>query len=401
MTLRTTMITSTLGRIGTLWLALGAVATASEPADALPLAGDTPSTVLEGPMELVTAENTVVLDGLTSRDYKYLKPRRHLLPANPYAQTDFTAYTLEFGEVKLGLASITMGIAPRVQLGTVPLLDAAGIYNVNLKANPVRFGPVDLSALGSAYYLPLGEFQGLYLGGGGMASVKLSRGVSLHGGAEYRHLFARGVPTRLPLLISSFMDTTQVEATLANISTAIASPTVSADLVTVRAALDIRLNRRDSIVIQGQAITWARGHADLGLLSQAVAPTLVGTDDSVLGGEQTLNIADAYMVTASWQLAFKQVDVRVGGGAAAVPWVWALQANDVSYRFGGSTRREDTRRKKGWKTNRKDVMGTRAYEVDVVYDESALEHEDQPLVDLSEAASSPEETPQAEPDTAP
>ena len=89
------------------------------------------------------------MPSLSAKMHRWLKPRHHLLGANPRNNTDFTAYTLEMGEVKVGVASVMMGVAPRTQLGTVPLLNALGVYNGSLKVNVVRTGPVDLALSGT------------------------------------------------------------------------------------------------------------------------------------------------------------------------------------------------------------------------------------------------------------
>ena len=61
---------------------------------------------------------------------KELKPKRWKFPQNPYANTDYTAYTLEWGEVKAGIGSVSAGVAPRFQLGTIPVLDVLQMWNL-------------------------------------------------------------------------------------------------------------------------------------------------------------------------------------------------------------------------------------------------------------------------------
>ena len=75
---------------------------------------------------------------LSRAQMKFLEPRHSRLDANARGQTDFTAYTLEWGEVKIGLASVSVGALPRLQLTTVPLLDVAHSVEaaVHLRADP-------------------------------------------------------------------------------------------------------------------------------------------------------------------------------------------------------------------------------------------------------------------------
>ena len=79
---------------------------------------------------------------------------------------DFTAYTLEWGELQAGLNRSTIGILPRTQVGTQVPLWALGIQNANVKVNALRLGPIDLAITGD--YLNLLTDQSLniqYYGG--------------------------------------------------------------------------------------------------------------------------------------------------------------------------------------------------------------------------------------------
>ena len=77
------------------------------------------------------------------------KPTRSTLAQDPYGQVDFTAYTLQWGEARIGLASSGLGVLPRVQLSTVPLLTAVKVYNGAAKWDVVRAGPLDVAASGA------------------------------------------------------------------------------------------------------------------------------------------------------------------------------------------------------------------------------------------------------------
>jgi flagellar biosynthesis GTPase FlhF len=154
-----------------------------------------------------------------------LAPTRANLGPNPWGQVDFTAYTLEFGEVKLGFSNVMVGVAPHVQLGTSPLLDLARVPNVNVKAHlfqesaalrviqkrndaarkaaeaegrpfteaeAYRPRSFDLAVRGNYTYLPRGAVTGSYMSAGTTASWAVNRYWGLHAGADYALLDSSG-----------------------------------------------------------------------------------------------------------------------------------------------------------------------------------------------------------------
>lgn len=326
----------------------------------------------EQPQTLLTAEElSGVLDAhppevLSKKELRFLKPAHPRLPQNPYAQVDYTAYALEWGEFRLGLGSIGVGILPRTQLSTVPIGHALGMYNVALKVNPVRVGPWDLSAQGSAVYLPMGEFQALYVSGGATTSFKIGKWVGVHGGATYRHARASGVPTKLPPLVGMALKPLGPEEILAQVADFLDTPVAAGDAVTVRAAVDIKLNRRDSILIKASGMPWVRGEADIGISEDQLPEAMAGFS-GLLSGSGSLSMKDTWSATVSWQFAFKRFDLRLGGGWSAIPYMWAVDANDVAFRFGGKTRVEDRKRRKGWRANRRELrLGGPHYDAEVL-----------------------------------
>lgn len=311
------------------------------------------------------AEEPVVLDAepeplsdVTISQYRWLKPRRHLMEANPYQDVDFTSYALEWGEFKLGLTHLHFGVAPRVQIGTMPLLDLIGVYNGSIKANFLRAGPFDMAANANVHYLPLGEFQGTLWGAGLQTSVRIAKPLSIHAGANYNQLAFSGLPTALPPLISAISGNPDmsgwVEQAEASAGLSIPRPTFRGDLVTVRIAADLRLNRRDAFILQASSVAWARARGDLDLPEgNGTGPVPVFHVDDVFDVQKAFSPAESYSVTLSYQFSWKQLQLRAGGGVSAIPLQWALQANDVSWRFGGRTRLEETRARKGWREDKK------------------------------------------------
>ena len=91
------------------------------------------------------------------------------------------------------------------------------------------------------------------------------------------------------------------------------------------------------------------------MIEDQVSTLVPGMGGGFLDEDKRFNVTDAYVVSVSYQLSWRRWDFRVGGGSSPQPLAWTLQANDVSYRFGGRTRRTEAKSKKGWRRNKGDV----------------------------------------------
>lgn len=297
--------------------------------------------------------------GISQEQLEWLKPKRNRMAQNPYAQTDFTAYTLEWGEVKLGLASWNMGVLPRTQIGTVPLLDVLGVFNGNAKINAVRAGPMDLAITGNYSGLPREEFQASYANAGLLASVIVLDPWSVHLGASYGVLKATGVPdlSKLsPLLTGLTGD--EVDAWTLQAAEDQLDLDLRAQVAQVHVATDYRFNRRDSVILQGSAYIWGdlTGGATVAgqdVVSKETLPPILGFQEVV--SDDAAPVKNTFVVSGAWQFAWKVVDLRVGVGWSAQPFAWVLQPFDLSFRFGGPTRSEESRTWKAWRQNREDA----------------------------------------------
>lgn len=287
---------------------------------------------------------------LTENQIKWLKPKRELMNQVPRAQVDYTAYTLEFGEVKIGLANVLVGVAPRVQLGTSPVLFALGVRNVNGKVNPLRFGRFDLAAEGSYYSLPLGDFRLTYTGGGGRISGQVSGPMSLHLGGTFNRIQGGGTPD-ISGLNPLLLGTTQkdlddwaelVEETGAEVD-------LDANIYTINFAADWRFNRRDSLVFQAGA--WLNVNAS----AEVNVPPIAGLEEA-FNESRDYDLGDAYMASLAYHIAGKHWEFRFGIGLSSASWAWLLQSTDLSYRNGGSTRMSEWRTRRTWRKNAGDVQ---------------------------------------------
>jgi hypothetical protein len=312
------------------------------------------------------------LEGISEEQLQDLKPKRWKYEQNPYASVDFTAYTLEWGEAKIGVGGVSYGIAPRVQIGTNPVFDAVSVLNGSMKVNVARQGPLDLGVVAQAYYIPIvgiinavddltggglgltggsvsgqdiGVDSASLIGVGGQTSLRLAQPWSLHGKVSYVRVGAQGTFNLLDLpdvLIPGLSLGKENEIV----------PALQGDLVTFQLATDVRFNRRDSLVAQfrGPLYAGARGVLDAQFESLPNADLRL-----IVAGSTFPQVFDFYAATLSWQFQWKHVEARIGGGISEPKGAWLLQALDLSYRFGGKTRKEETLIKRGYRENVRDL----------------------------------------------
>lgn len=306
---------------------------------------------------------------LTEAQHDFLKPRRSELPQNPYAQTDFTAYSLEWGEFKVGLANISVGVLPRIQLTTTPTFWLLGIPNGEAKFDALRLGPVDVAVKGNIAQLRVGANDGFRVTKadvGALASVIVLDPWSVHAGVSYGAINMVGEPdlsTLSPLIdpldrfgLDTYYSFLQGALDSNDIGFDFSSRTLSGSFAT-----DYRFNRRDSIIFQSTAVIWRNVDYGVTLNGERMAepfnpqllPEVFGIQEFFTEGERPFGAS--YVVSASWQWAWKHVDLRLGLGWSAIQPQWLLQAVELDYRFGGKTRSEERRIRKGWRQDRKSI----------------------------------------------
>lgn len=266
------------------------------------------------------------------------RPRWSAQTGEPGAQTDFTAYTLEFGEVRIGPRMVGVGVLPGVQLSTQPLLDAGGLTNAAAKIDLLTVGPLDVAANGSFGHRHEDPYNAVLANAGGTASVRIAN-AAIHGGAQWLYFAAIGEPDLVEL--------SQVSPSLARVPTPAIrllqeryQYEVRVEMVVVNAAADIRLNRRDSLLLLGTTPVWT--------VSQLPdwAARYGGEYDGPVGAFESWSLAFA------WQMHFRNIDLRVGIGTSPVPGAWVAQAFDLSWRFGGPTRAAWRKDLRAWRAER-------------------------------------------------
>ncbi len=297
-----------------------------------------------------------------------LAPTRSNLGPNPWGQVDFTAYTVEFGEVKVGFSNVMVGVAPHVQLGTSPLLDAARVPNVNVKAHlfqesaalrviqkrndvarkaaeaegrpfteaeAYRPHAVDVALRGNYTYLPRGAVTGSYVSAGSTVSWAVNRYWGLHAGADYALLDSSG-ELDFSTIGELALGRDVPPGTFA------AEARLKGELATLNVATDLRFNRIHSLILQGSSTVYARSEANDNVETAVNFLNL----DELLRYDGAVPLGEDYRASVAWHLAWHHLEARIGVGVSSVPGAWLTQATELSWRFGGPLRSEERRMNK-------------------------------------------------------
>jgi hypothetical protein len=230
-------------------------------------------------------------------------------------------------------------------VGTSVPLDVLGIANVHAKAHITEGGPFDIAPIVAYYALPRADFSARYLQVGGIASIQIAQPWSVHlGGGWSQGTLDGNIDLSDPLSLLWFLD-----------SGAQGDPSFAGDLldvqtVTARAATDIRFNRRDSIVIQGEAVLWTHIERDDDLW----VPDFLGLEEA-LKADGWVPLTDAGAASIAWQFAWEHWELRLGAGISSAPGAWLLQSTELSYRFGGKSRVRESRMRETWEKNKEEL----------------------------------------------
>ena len=270
---------------------------------------------------------------------------------DPYRQIDYTAYTLGKGETRLGVMSVDVAPVKDLQIGTQPLLDLLGIYNVRAKGRIIDGEVGGLAVTGSVMAVPvtdlLKQIGGrnafgvgrrvfvdslIYSSLGVLGSVKAHEKFSLHGGVNYLRATGRGQFdfTDLPVVVVPGGDEFGGEAIIV--------PKLAADLISFRLAADARITHVHSVVLQTNVPVFASATGTVGGGLDGL-PEEIEDFDVALSYGRALLPSEAYRASLSYQATIKQVDLRVGFGLSGLDKPlhrsWIVEAFDLAYRFGG------------------------------------------------------------------
>ena len=307
----------------------------------------------------IDLSNAQELENLKRKQLMWLKPLPERFEQNPYLHVDFTSYTLEWGEVQVGLNTLKAGILPRTQIGTSIPMWAVGLQNVDAKVNLLRFGAFDLALEGNSISLPTPDFRMSLTGGGLSTSVRILEPWTVHLGTQYMAFSAQGLPdldSINPLILQmSGVDADNYRDELAADGVGF---DINADVITVRMATDIRLNRRDSWIIQAQGIVWHNIDSSSNFNDSDDIPKFLNADEIfALQSQGVSDITKSYVVSVAHQWSWNHSYLRIGAGwSSMTEYAFApaiIQSIDYAWRFGGKSKNREGRIRKGWKENKK------------------------------------------------
>lgn len=273
---------------------------------------------------------------VTPAQLEWLRPRLGKLPPNPRAHTDYTAYTLDFGEVQLGLTNTRVGLLPRTQVGANLPLTLAGVYNGNVKVNALRAGPVDVAVSGAGYRYLQSEFEAQYWSVGPTVSLALGPHFGVHLGGQYWRVGMEGA-----------FAAAEVHPVLGLADEVGLFPQVAyqGQAASGRLALEWRLNRRDSFVLDAGTMFWMEELPG----SKSQVPPMLGA----YAGSSGFSPQDSYRVSLAYQMDLKRLSLRAGVGTSQPSGAWLLNTFEASYRFGGKTKAQERRQRRTWRQNRR------------------------------------------------
>lgn len=281
-------------------------------------------------------------------------------PRNPYAATDYTAYTLDLGEVRLGLAEVGVGAAPRVQIATTPAWYALGAWNVKTKGDIVRAGPFDLALVGNVNGLLEGrDFQALWTRLGVVTSTRATDAWGIHVGAGWDHVLVRGLPSQQTLraFIWDAESRAEYDAWYDTATDADANLEADQNLVSVRLATDYQFTHRDALVLQSSGIVWGQATSLLTASvdgERAELPPILNLDQLLVDETDPATALSAtWQASLAYQATWRYLQIRLGFGWSAMDWAWVPATFDLSWRFGGKTRREAAAHWDHWRADQR------------------------------------------------
>jgi hypothetical protein len=246
-------------------------------------------------------------------------------PARP-APTDYNAYTLEPGEFEVGL-DVAVGVLPRVQVATSPLLHAISAPNMQVKWNAFRLGPVDLTLDGRGAWIQQPDFSARWLAPRLQASLTPNSPLSAHAGLSWDRVQTDGI---VDLDALSPLMEGQLDTTLDAVATLVDPDLVTCTFSSLRAqgALQLQLSRGHSLIAQGS--TMLSSSVDLPIEIPA------GQDIPGIGdASEYLEPGAVHMASVGWQLDTRHAALQIGVGTSTIPLMWLTQAVRLSFRFGG------------------------------------------------------------------
>jgi hypothetical protein len=262
-------------------------------------------------------------------------------PVDPYYEPSFSAYTVGRHDWRIGLLSLDFGLLDNLQVGTVPVLDLLGVFNLDGKVTAIQTEHLEASfeAQGMFWTGTWGERdQPLSVTAWPLmttVSWKISPKTSLHAGYRWENLdlygnfdsldIASAVASMVGLEVGD-----QLSEALAGKGTFYGGGRLT--LGQARLAFDWRLNRRDSLIVQVWRYNTLTARIDAGA-QNAEGSAQAGVAAKI---QEPIEGANGAAASLSYQLTWPRFRVRAGipvMGKDANPVMWIPQAFELYWVF--------------------------------------------------------------------
>ena len=261
-------------------------------------------------------------------------------PIDPAYESSFSAYTVGHKRMRVGLMNMDYGLLDNLQVGTSPILDLLQVYNLRGKVTAIQTQRIDLAfeAQGMFWNGSLGEdMEDLSVTAWPLmatGSWMISERFSLHLGYRWDSVDIRG----------NFDSEDLVHALASSLGINLEDELYEAlegkgslygggrlTLGQSRMAVDCRLNRRDSIILQVWRYNTLNARIDAGA---AVDETMEA--GAAVRIQQPLEGVFASTSSIAYQMTLPRLRVRVGipiSGGDSLPTMWLPQAFELYWLF--------------------------------------------------------------------
>lgn len=245
-------------------------------------------------------------------------------PAEPVV-ADHTAQALSFGEFMIGTSGMHLGLVPRIQIGTQPLVFAVGLPNAAARIQIVEHPSFDLSVDAGWLGSGLTGLDLMALSGSVQTSIHTGR-VSTHLALATNRFALEGVPTAAPKWIVGMIGQDPLAGLADMMAEANLETAAQVSQTRLRAAVEARVKPRSSVLLQGSMAvagsTSFQARATLDQYDVDVGPGLPGA--RML--DEATRPAGSWIVSLAWQQQIGRIHLRAGYGVSKVPYAWAPQA---------------------------------------------------------------------------
>jgi hypothetical protein len=101
-------------------------------------------------------------------------------------------------------------------------------------------------------------------------------------------------------------------------------------------------------------MVWKRTKGD----DTSIPPLLTGAYDLVEAEDGWQPVTQTFSLSGAYQMDLKRLSIRLGLGISRPRMAWLLSTAEVSYRFGGKTKRDERVQRRTWRRDRKSARNS-------------------------------------------